>query len=199
MVGLQAYAAVSMNNLVPGTGTIHPGAFNTASALQDAANINAGLIRVNFNTPFRFPPVINIQPVRVLITWESPGVSPFMPDGVNTHRDVFPLPPNQAVGDVDEIMDIRVARVYESGALPEDGRPMPPSSKIEIESKLLSHRIMNAERTHFNVQFASYIGQVVRVRPYQLDVDALGSDDVTHGTVTELMFNYIAAGDLELS
>ena len=199
MVGIQAYAAISMSNLLPGTGTVHPGGFNTASALQDPANVNAGLIRVNFNTSFRFPPVISIQPIRVLVTWESPGSSPFMPDGANTHRDIFPLPPNQAVGGVDEIMDIRVARVHESGSLPADGRPMPPSSKIEIESRLLANRVLNAERTHFNVQFASYISQTVRVRPYQLDQDALGGDDVQHGTITEIMFSYMAAGDLDLS
>ncbi len=201
MVGIQAYSTISLSSTVPaGQGIIHPGGFNTASALQDAANINAGLVRINFITPFLFPPVIAMQPVRVLIDWVSPGPNPFMPDGPSRHREVFPLPPELAVdGTADEIMDIRVARVHEDGALPVEGRPMPPSTKVEIEDRLLMHRIMNVERTFFRVQFASYISQIVRVRPYQLDTDTLGADDVQHGTVQELMFSYIAAGDLDLS
>lgn len=198
MVGVQGYAVISMSNLTPGVGTVQPGGYNTASALQDAANINAALVRVNFTIPFQLPPVISIQPIRVLVNWVSPGGSPFMPDGANTHRNVFPLPPQSGAGSVDEIMDIRVARVYEVGSLPVGGRPMPPSTKIEIENRLLANRVLNAERTYFNVQFASHIGQVIRVRPYQLDEDVLGSDDVQHGTITEITFGFLAAGDLDL-
>ncbi len=192
MVGIQGYATISMGNLIPGTGTVHPGGFNTASALQDANNINAGLIRVNFNIPFRFPPTVTVQPIRAQVLWESPGNDPFHLDGENVHRDVFPLPPPLAIdGQVDEILDVPVARVHEASG------GQPTASRIETENKLLECRLMFIERTHFVVQFAGYVGKSVRVRPFTLEgIDA--ATDVQHGTVSEILFSYMAAGDLEV-
>lgn len=199
MVGTQAYGTLLFSNQNLGQGTILPGSFNTGTATQDEANINAGLLRVDFLTPFLFPPVIVVQPIRVSVGWTSPGDDPFMPDGTNVHRNVFPLPESGAVGGIDETLGDQVARVDNTGALPEDGRPMHASSRIEIESMLLDYRLMSVERTHFVVQFAGYLGKIVRVVPHKLADGTTGTDDVQHGTVTEILFGYMGAGDLETS
>jgi len=198
MVGVKGYATVQLSSTSLGTGVVLPGAFNTASVIQDPTNINAGIIRINFVTAFIYPPVITIQPVRVGVMWLAPGMDPFMPDGPNVHRNVFPLSPAGAAGgNADTILDIPVAQVYENGALPVDGRPMPLSSRIEIEDKLLAHRLLAVERDHMLIQFASYLGQVVRVQPYKVDGTGLDTtDDYQHGTVNEILFGYTAYGDL---
>jgi len=197
MVGVKGYATIQLSSTDLGTGLVLPGAFNIASAIQDPSNINAGIIRVNFISAFIVPPVITIQPVRVGIDWLAPGMDPFMPDGLNTHRNVFPLSPVGAAGsDADTILDVPVAQVYESGVLPVDGRPMPLSSRIEIENKLLAYRLLAVERDHMLIQFASYLGQVVRVQPYKVDGTGLGADDYQHGTINEILFGFAAFGDL---
>lgn len=197
MVGVKGYATIQLTSTSLGTGLVLPGAYNTASAIQDPANINAGIVRINFTASFVNPPVILIQPVRVGVDWLAPGMDPFMPDGLNVHRNVFPLSPvNAAGGGADTILDVPVAQVYENGALPTDGRPMPLSSRIEIENKLLAHRLLAIERDHLLVQFASFLGQVVRVQPYLIDGTGLGTDDYQHGTINEILFGYAAFGDL---
>lgn len=197
MVGVNAYATVAFNDTRPQEGYVLPGSYNVATAIQDPANINAGLLRVNFAARFLYPPVITVTPVRVGIEWVSPGNEPFMPDGSNRQRDVFPMPPAYAAvaGEVDEIAGVPVARVYESGALPVDGRPMPTSSRIEMETQSLQYRLMFVERTHFVIQFASYLGKVVEFRPVQLD-GTTGTDDVQRGVIREIMFNFIACGNV---
>lgn len=195
MVGLQAYGQILFSSTTLGTGLPVAGAYNIGSATQDPANVNAGILRVDFSVPFLVPPALSIQPVRIGIDWTSPGPAPFMPDGTNVHRRVFPLPPYQALGEVDEVLGISPMRVYEDGALPEDGREQPPSSKIELEQRLLSYRLLAIERTHVLVQFAAFLGEVVQVRSYQLS-GIPGSDDVQRGTVNEILFSIMAAGDL---
>jgi hypothetical protein len=198
MVGAQAYGILSFTNLTPGVGAILPGAYNVGTATQDPANINAGLLRINFLTPFTVPPVLVVQPIRVGVDWVAAALNPFMPDGVNVHRNVFPIPPVNAVdGTVDEVINYLPVEVYESGVLPVDGRPMPESSRIELENNLLNYRLLAVERDHFTVQFASYIGKKIRIKPYQLDGTA-GLDAVQQGTVTEILFNFIACGDLNV-
>lgn len=192
MVGIQAYGTIFVDgNGTPGVGQVLPGSFNTASVTQDPNNINAGLVRINFLTPFRFPPVVCVQGVRVCVEWESPGTSPFHPDGIDVHREIFPLPPALAInGEVDEILDIAVARV-DNGS----GR-QPASSRIEVENKLLNNRLLRVERKFIEVQFSAFIGKVVRARPFTLEgVDS--TLDVQEGTVTEILFGYMAAGDLD--
>ena len=198
MVGIKAYATIQLSSTSLGTGNILPGAYNTASVIQDPSNINAGIVRINFTSAFVYPPVVTIQPVRVGVDWLAPGMDPFMPDGLNTHRNVFPLSPIGAAGSgADTIIDVPVAQVYESGVLPVDGRPMPLSSRIEIEHKLLANRLLAVERDHMLVQFASFLGQVVRVQPYNIDGTGLDiTDDYQHGTVNEILFGYTAYGDL---
>jgi len=196
MVGVTAYSTILIDIEHLGQGTILPGAFNTSSAMQDVANINAGIVIINFITPFVVPPVVQVQPVRVDVDWTSAG-DPFMPSGLDTHREVFPLPPTLAVsGEVDQIIDIPVAQVYVDGALPVEGRPMPLSTRIEIENKLTAFRLLAVERTHISIQFSSFLGQVVRVRPYNMETGDAGADDVQQGTIRGILFNYQAAGDL---
>jgi len=198
MVGVKAYATVQMSLAELGTGTIRSGSFNTASVIQDEANINAGIVRINFTTPFVYPPVVFVQPVRVGVEWLSPGLQPFMPDGDNTHREVFPLPPPLVVGpdEVDEVLGVPPMRVHEPPLpLPPEGREMPPSSRIDLEQQLMRHRLLAVERTYLLVQFASFLGQKVEVRPHTLPGPD-GLDDPQRGTVNELLFCYMAAGDL---
>lgn len=192
MVGIQAYGTIFVDGgSPPGAGKVLPGSFNTASATQDPNNINAGLVRINFITPFKLPPVVCVQGVRVCVEWVSPGSSPFHPDGTNVHREVFPLPPALAVnGEVDEILDVAAARVDDGS-----GR-QPASSRIEVENKLLNHRLLRVERQFIEVQFAVFIGKKVRVRPFTLE-GAGSTLDVQDGTVTEILFGYLAAGDLD--
>jgi len=206
MVGVKGYATIQLSSTNLGTGNVLPGAYNTASAIQDTTNINAGIVRISFTSAFVYPPVVTIQPVRVGVFWYAPGMDPFMPDGPNVHRNVFPLspvgvlplPPSPAPGSVaaDTLLDVPVAQVYESGVLPVDGRPMPLSSRIEIENKLLAYRLLAVERDHMLIQFASYLGQVVRVQPYKVDGTGLGADDYQHGTINEILFGFAAFGDL---
>ena len=197
MVGVKGYATIQLSSANLGTGNVLPGAYNTASAIQDTTNINAGIVRISFTSAFVYPPVVTIQPVRVGVFWYAPGMDPFMPDGPNVHRNVFPLSPVGAAGSgADTIIDVPVAQVYESGVLPVDGRPMPLSSRIEIEHKLLANRLLAVERDHMLVQFASFLGQVVRVQPYNIDGTGLGTDDYQHGTINEILFGYTAYGDL---
>ena len=271
MVDVKGYATIQISSgNIPGIGTILPGAFNTASVIQDTNNINAGIIRVNFTSPFLYPPVIVIQPVRMGIDWLAPGVDPFMPDELNAHRWVFPLPPSKVIAGVaDEVLGVPVARVYEdfkfvtsvtrvgsvatvttpaahgfktgdqvdiegaaqveyNGVFPVTvtgantftyavtgtpitpatgpitviltiGRPMPSSSRIEMEARLMTYRLLAIERDHFSIQFSSYLGQIVRVRPYQIDGSGTGTDDFQQGTVNEILFGYLAAGDIGMS
>lgn len=192
MVGLQAYGTILMSNEnTPGVGTVLPGDFNTASVTQDVNNINAGLVRINFTTPFKVPPVVCVQGVRVCIEWMSPGANPFHEDGFDVHREVFPLPPSKAInGEVDEILDVTVGRVEETSV------GQPASSRIEIENKLLNNRLLRVERTFIEVQFSAFIGKAIRVRPFTLEgVDSVF--DVQEGTVTQVLFGYMAAGDLD--
>lgn len=197
MVDVRAYGTIQLKSDSLGTGVILPGAFNVASALQDTANLNAGIIRVYFTAPFLYPPAVAIQPVRVGVDWDAPGTNPFMPDGLNVHRNVFPLPPVKVIGGVaDEIMDVPVARDYESGVLPVGGRPLALSTRIEMENRLLSFRLLAVEKDHMSIQFATYLGQVVQVRPYQIDGSGAGTDDYQQGTVNEILFGFFAAGDL---
>jgi len=202
MVSIKAYATVQLKSDSLGLANILPGSFNTASVLQDPTNINAGIIRINFATAFLNPPVVFIQPVRIGINWLSPGLNPFIPDGSNVHRDVFPLPPSKVVGGTaDEIMDIPVARVDPSVWYPVHGgadqsRALSLSSRIEIENKMLASRLLAVERDYLLIQFASFLGQVIRVRPFNIDGSGAGSDDYQQGTINEILFGYIAAGDL---
>lgn len=192
MVGLNAYGTIFVSSEnTPGVGTVLPGDFNTASVIQDANNINAGIIRVNFTTPFIYPPVVCVQGVRVTVEWESPGADPFQPDGTNTHREVFPLPPSLAIdGEIDEILDVPVARIDDASEC------QPASSRIQVENRLLDHRLLKVERTFLEIQFASFVGRVVRVRPFTLKgLDSV--KDVQEGLITEVLFGYMAAGDLE--
>ena len=192
MVGVQAYCTARVNTETPaGAGEILPGSFNVASAIQDSNNVNAGVVRLDFKTPFMFPPVAMVQGVRVLVEWASPGSSPFHPDGTNVHREIFPLPPNLAIdGEVDEILDTRIAKVDDATV------SQPTASRVEIERLLLNHRLLRVERKFVEVQFASFVGKKVRVRPFTLKgLDS--ANDVQEGTITEVLFGFLAAGDLD--
>lgn len=200
MVGVKAYATIQMKGEELGTGTVLPGSFNTSSALQDTGNVNSGIVRISFITPFTNPPVVFVQPVRVGVTWASPGLEPFMPDGDNIHREIFPLPPPLVIGpgDADEIIDVPLMRVHEPAPPPPpEGREMPPSSKVELERRLLNFRLLHVERQYLLIQFAAYLGQTIEVRPHQL-TGVPGTDDVQRGVVNELLFGYMAAGDLSV-
>lgn len=192
MVGVQAYSTILMSNEnTPGVGTILPGDFNTGSVTQDVNNINAGLVRINFVAPFKYPPVVCVQGVRVCVEWVSPGINPFQPDGFDVHREVFPLPPSLSInGEIDEILDTSIAKVDEvSGG-------QPASSRIELENRLLNHRLLRVERAFIEVQFAAYLGKIIRARPFTLEgVDS--TFDVQEGTVTQVLFGYMACGDLD--
>jgi len=197
MVGLQAYGQILFSSSTLGVGLPVAGAYNIATATQDPANVNAGIFRIDFSVPFLVPPAVQVQPVRIGIDWTSPGPAPFMPDGMNTHREVFPLPPALAAGTADEILDVPPMRVFEIPAPPPvDGRGQPASSKIELEQKLLSYRLLAIERNHLLIQFASFLGEIITVRPYLLDGSGLGTDSVQQGTVNEILFSIMAAGDL---
>ena len=197
MVDVRAYGTIQMKSDNLGAGVILPGAFNVSSILQDPANINAGILRIYFVAPFMFPPAVAIQPVRVGVDWDAPGMNPFMPDGLNVHRNVFPLPPSKVIlGVADERLDIPVASDYESGALPAGGRPIALSSRIELENRLLAFRLLAVEIDHISIQFASFLGQVVRVYPHSIDGVTPTTDDFQQGTVNEILFGFFAAGDL---
>lgn len=201
MVGLNAYATITFNHLHPGQGIVLPSSYNVASAVQDQGNINAGLLRVNFTASFVHPPIINVQPVRLGLEWLAPEgpPPPFAPNGPNIQREVFPMPPAQVLGDeVDEIFDIPGPRVYQPDPPvppPEPGREMPTSARIELEQKMLSYRLMFVERDHFVVQFGSYIGKIVELRPHKLDGGA-GDDGPQRVIIREIMFNFMACGDI---
>lgn len=199
MVGVQAYGQVLFSTTNLGTGLLVSGSYNIASATQDLGNVNAGILRVDFVTPFLVPPVVTIQPVRVGVEWASPGTEPFMPDGTNVHREVFPLSPALSVGGaadrVEGVAPVPVLQPSPFVVPPAAGREMPASSKIEIENRLLAHRLLAVERTYALIQFASYLGQVVEYRPQLLQGGA-GADDYQRGTINEILFGLMAAGDL---
>lgn len=202
MVGVQAYSQILFSSNDLGTGLLVSGGYNIASATQDSGNINAGILRVDFTAPFLVPPVVMIQPVRVGITWASPGEHPFIPDGTNVHREVFPLPDSLVVSDeADRLEGVPPVPVYEPSPYtepPATGREMPAASKVDIESRLLGHRLLAVERTHVLVQFASYLGQIIKYTPQKIQSGA-GTDDYQLGTVNEILFGLMAAGDLDTS